>query len=1280
MQRSSRPDDLVLKPAPKVSASRARSRSGSTPDQQIPSSASTESSRISPLINVNPAPAYIAPSAAARLVTSDHESFFRSLQDEGVIGPGMPTILVNAGSLALVNQFLDFLLHSILSNAKSTSLSALRPAVTEILRIRLAREAVAGADQELKSYLGGDDEDLESFDDASDPVNRDEWKLESTWKKCRVQCMVYSSLGDLEEDDEVLYSEYGLEGSVGIEQYQRQSSMPGIVSPAVAIWLTSILEFIGEQTLLVAGHASIARYSAQRIAVASNLSPSASSGVTFPEQPIVEELDTEKVALNPSLGRMWRQWRKKVRGGRGSISLPSGDGVLQPMERQAGQRSTSRGEEIVPADDLPIQNDCSEQAAKAAPASAPSEDVDSIRSAILSESTLTPIAEQIAPRISSPRMLGVRNGDDSQTNIPRRPQSLIILPWTTSPPFVLSTAVRRPVSLPDLKRGDFADPSAESENSNHSPDKDVEEVSSTLAGATKNRPCYNIPLPHPGPDEEHELPATSTSDQVIDEDRRSTKVVNPSEHENQYSAIVEPKTVEPEDIQRGDSQITLDRTAALADSNDELASATQQLQHVLEDDEYDPYAAKPSQQPVMTPTRSETFFFDEGEASPSNNQGRVDMVPTAAGGHRTSHSKHHSSARNGVNSLSEHKIGQVQLISSSASMQSIPPERAGNARVFTPPTTPDTSRRSSSFSKIQRPIHTSGSASSQASILKTFIPWPHDGAKYSKVHHESDGESRSSHHSERLARHDDKERSFEELISSGGTIHCTITPDPIRNMEKGRDSPSQKTPTADLADFFRSTGPDGRPVASSRTVPNSPRTPVHRSPAPTPMRDLRSNGSTTSSISDFLKNTAPQRSPGYAFSHSSGGSNSRLQSSMSMEGGKEMTPSTKNAGLPAVIRQTGREGHPQSKRPKNRLMAREASGTTGSETTSALADFFRNTNPPMQGEAPVHRISRSVAPFRDTMDSAHFNSSTDPDIIEQTEHDSTSTTARSIVSAPQESYSSSFTSSTALLRTSSKKTVDYGGTSTALPSMPNVKRKQTRAQDPYAIAIDGLDDTDIDDMEGLNLVLPRKREEESLVDFLRNTPPPPSTAPQPFIQTNPKTVQKKGSAVSLMSRFGRSSRKNSIASNTDKMPLGTPLRGSPQPKYVPLLVSNPDEPSAMGHSSSGSDHYQQPAPHVQTDLHSRSDQYPRSSHSATSRIEFDTHRAFSNAPMPRNPSRPNVHPRQPQAVRNDTDSLANFLKHTGPPKEARTAHPDKEESRSLLPKISFSRNKKLGVA
>lgn len=250
-----------------------------------------------------------------------------------MLGPEMVTMGVAEGSLMLVNQFLDFLLYQFLITAKSSTLNALRPAVQEVLRIKLAREALAGADQELKSYLGGASEE-----DLVEPVGGTEqvgdFDLTAAWRRARVQCMIYSSLGDTEEDDEAFFMDNGLEGLVGAEQYRRQSSIPGVVSPAVAIWLTSILEFIGEQTLLVAGHAAIARYSSLRIAAITS-DVALKGKPNYPAIPMVEQMDTEKVALNPSLGRMWRQWRKKVRGTTGSISLPN----HQRLDRHASLAS-----------------------------------------------------------------------------------------------------------------------------------------------------------------------------------------------------------------------------------------------------------------------------------------------------------------------------------------------------------------------------------------------------------------------------------------------------------------------------------------------------------------------------------------------------------------------------------------------------------------------------------------------------------------------------------------------------------------------------------------------------------------------------------------------------------------------------------------------------------------------------------------------------------------------------------------------------------------------------
>jgi len=114
---------------------------------------------------------------------------------------------------------------------------------------------------------------------------------------------------------------------------------------------------------------------------------------------------------------------------------------------------------------------------------------------------------------------------------------------------------------------------------------------------------------------------------------------------------------------------------------------------------------------------------------------------------------------------------------------STPSTLSDRVRVRTSSGGADDLRPSSSMSRIvPRPIHTSGSMASQNSHgLKSFMTWPGDSGKRSDV------DDASSLRSERLLHRsktrDEKERSFEELIQSGGTIVCTLTPDEIRGIE-----------------------------------------------------------------------------------------------------------------------------------------------------------------------------------------------------------------------------------------------------------------------------------------------------------------------------------------------------------------------------------------------------------------------------------------------------------------------------------------------------------------
>ena len=278
-------------------------------------------------LNVHPAPAYVAPAGAAQVV-SEHRSAITgaSLSDDEDVAasPGKEDITFAEPALALVNQFLDQLLYSFLSSARSTSMAALRPAVTEVLKHRLAREAIASAEEELAELLaGGEDEDEA---DSTQPTRENDrsWDLELVWKRTRLRVMVYIRLGEMEDEDE---QRYVREAELFHGSERRFSSTSGLVSWAAAIFLTSVLEYVAEQTLQVAGSAAHARVRRQtrsggvRQAGASNV--------------VVEEHDVEKVALNSTLGRLWRTWRKSLRNYANSgVATPTAErGPFTPTSR-----------------------------------------------------------------------------------------------------------------------------------------------------------------------------------------------------------------------------------------------------------------------------------------------------------------------------------------------------------------------------------------------------------------------------------------------------------------------------------------------------------------------------------------------------------------------------------------------------------------------------------------------------------------------------------------------------------------------------------------------------------------------------------------------------------------------------------------------------------------------------------------------------------------------------------------------------------------------------------
>lgn len=435
MQRASRPEGLDLLPG-----RMQRSQSVSSDRTSI----STAPSLTSPP-PVAPDPAYIAASAASQIVTTDHlsqiDDWFHG--DDGK--EECDTIAVSPASLTLINGFLDYLLFSILAFARSTSIAALRPAVTEVLKPRLAKDAIDGADQELKEFLGGGDaEELSAFHHGRHQP-KGKWDLHLVWRRTRLRCMVYTRLGDMEEEDEEMYieQEHLEHGTNGDRRISRELAL---VSPAAAIFLTSILEFIGEHALMVAGEAASNRMDIRQ----HRNEHHASTGSTETSRLAVEDTDVEKLAFNTTLGRLWRSWKKRVR--------LSGS---RPLSRELARRraaSSSASPSLGAADDpgypheivpRPLVPDVLE------------EEQESARTPRNTESETTPHAPESEPRaaIGSGPRFGNRPHSmmvyaQPSTDLPLTPQfssSSPTHPREIRPRFTHMDRRKRSTSLPNLR-------------------------------------------------------------------------------------------------------------------------------------------------------------------------------------------------------------------------------------------------------------------------------------------------------------------------------------------------------------------------------------------------------------------------------------------------------------------------------------------------------------------------------------------------------------------------------------------------------------------------------------------------------------------------------------------------------------------------------------------------------------------------------------------------------------------------------------------------------------
>ncbi|RFN51675.1 hypothetical protein FIE12Z_4051 [Fusarium flagelliforme] len=1196
-------------------------------------------SLMSPPLSVSPSAAFIAASAASQIITNDHDSHADTWYDQHGIEPASDPALVTIEALQLVNNFLDQLLFNFLSRSHATTLASLRPAVSDVLKPKLAKDAVNNADEELREYLGEGDE--EDFVPPQGDKARD-WDLELVWKRTRLRCMVYSSLGDMEEEDEDLYME-----QENLE-FGANEQASEVISPAVAIFLTSVIEYMGELTLTVAGQAA---YHRLRAKFQKEISEGTRNPTDAADRIVVEEQDMERVALDRTLGRLWRGWKKRIRSpvidlngrpfSRASDGHPRQDSALG--DSPALSRVATRDDEAETQIEVPEPSQIA-----------------------------LPMGDKDVDEIEVPGLAYYSDENDEEEEEPaeeasrRRPKSLLITPLgiiqglptpTLSQPNTPDfTGRKRSNSLPTpgaspyravvkrSKEGVSIGTSVDENKDNLSEDSKVEQDSAGQLETGEEKPKNEL-VPEPAATKTQRLSKLITSriqsrQEMAEEDSTYEKAEiltsarvsvagssspalsdtggpfplkrSSSVHSARIIDVAGPKSPSGSRSPSADAADRIRRASLTIHSSSSLpnsASATDlQAQNASTAPSRPTVTVPKSRSPVdamrgsMSSAAAVTGSDEEVDRNRSREQRphkylayhpSTPTVPEAA-------SPTESKRPQGI-------IGaQSPVLQQSSSTQSNR-HASRNEKVPTSPThsigmvsierskTRDSDEESGS-AQTPRPTHTSGSSASSGMSRLKAVRTSEDNGSRSNV-----------------------ARNFEELIQSNQTITYTLTPENMRNMDHNQplDTSTFKGPrksedsrahhrsrsSSATADIKRSS-PNNR-LADDRSkafpAPNTGRPRMSAAP-----RDARVPSESTADFAEFIKSTGPA--------------------------GDSRPTQLRNVSSPNTPGKSSLDGRRVSSASnRNRYKPRDAALESRSGS-SDLIDFIRQGPP----AANSNRIPHNIAPW-DTTGATEPSGGKAVDASIPDIRYSQASTHGTESSMP--SIHSSINSNTALLKNKgpsapANKMFDDDD------MMP--KRKTRRVKDPYAI--DFSDEEDEDDEVLLATPKPPVKKEESLAEFLMNCEPPPEPVSVPISQKMPK---KKASAPSLIGRF---TRKESQSSNSPTSPQGNDSRSLSSRaglrNYIPIQVNVP----------SGYDKYGQPTGENQN----QSRPPPVSSASSGRRVpmkKFEPRDATSNVSR--------------------TSDLAAFLRTSEPPPEPVIAPspPVKEESGSSLAKM-FGRRKK----
>lgn len=728
--------------------------------------------------------------------------------DEQEESSGSPIgALVSPDALALLNGFLDHLLFNILAVSKSTQLSSIRPAVADVLKPRLAREVVSAADDELSDYMGGEGDEQFDFHGGQKPAG--DFDLVRSWKRTRLRCMVYTRLGDMEEDEEDEYiAREGLAETSNVPR--RFASHVDIVTPAAAIFLTSIIEHLGEQALIIAGETSRSRLSTKLSLEHDEITESGAERGRM-NRLVVEDHDMEKLAMNATLGRLWRTWRKRTRA----------PGLSRTLSREsfrhrgiASTLASSRKSSVATIDELPARSVTSFDTAEAH-----DEEIDP--AVVPLPMSQHDIQEILIPGFSA-EPVGEIQAMEAVIAHKVRPRSLMVL---SSPltPRSLSSAASSPGVPSESQRFKLSRRArSQSLPNNYFPSDDEDSSTPIAESSDDQRPVAAQDMPSPTPSEERRhletmyeqeeepsdaaqtglaisTPVAMEATKGFETDSPSQKRASAANRHSVFAPSLSGASVVVEVSRPGSAQTAYPSEEAQRDAEiiegqgtvekPRPAAAIQRPRRKASGDPAKKAERQQSSPSVSTTTTSTSERVVEERSqkkgvrdSPIRGQKASDDRSSKISNEQKSADQTwflNNDDDDDANATAAPVTGQPSAEPSSVNsatggLPSLAADRAAVHRVPGQPPAPSKSRRSDSLSD-KRPV-TSGSSTSQVSSkLKGMIGRTPQGdatPPHARNSSEASGPSGEQHSS-----------GLEQLIKSDETIHYTLTPKSMREME-----------------------------------------------------------------------------------------------------------------------------------------------------------------------------------------------------------------------------------------------------------------------------------------------------------------------------------------------------------------------------------------------------------------------------------------------------------------------------------------------------------------